>query len=31
MKQIDIVNGYKNMETLLDIKDYHAKEQWALY
>jgi hypothetical protein len=31
MKQIDIVNAYTALETLSNIKDYHAKEQWALY
>lgn len=31
MKQINIVQAYKNLETLKDIKDYHSKEQWALY
>lgn len=31
MKQINIINAYKNLEQLSMIKDYHNKEQWALY
>ena len=31
MKQINIINAYKALESLSTIKDYHAKEQWALY
>lgn len=31
MKQLSIVTAYNNLETLSNIKDYHAKEQWALY
>ena len=31
MKQINIVKAYKNLEQLSNIKDYHNKEQWALY
>jgi hypothetical protein len=31
MKQIDIIKAYNDLETLSTIKDYHAKEQWALY
>ena len=31
MKQINIINAYNALESLSDIKDFHAKEQWALY
>ena len=31
MKQLSIVTAYNNLEALSNIKDYHAKEQWALY
>ena len=31
MKQINIVNAYKNLEQLSTIENYHNKEQWALY
>ena len=31
MKQINIVNAYKSLESLSNIKDYQTKEQWALY
>lgn len=31
MKQYKIVNAYKQMELLADIKDLSEKEQWDLY
>ena len=31
MKQIDAINAYKELESLSNIKEFHAKEQWALY
>ena len=31
MKQLSIVTAYNSLEALSNIKDYHAKEQWALY
>ena len=31
MKQINAVNAYNTLESLSTIKDYHAKEQWAIY
>ena len=31
MTHFDIVVAYKKIEDLSDIKDYHAKEQWAIY
>ena len=31
MKQLKIIQAYKDLELLSDIKDYHSQEQWALY
>ena len=31
MKQLQIIQAYKDLELLSDIKDFHSKEQWALY
>lgn len=31
MKQFKIVQAYKSLETLSDVKEYGMKEQWNLY
>lgn len=31
MTQIDLINAYEQLEDLSKLKDFHAKEQWALY
>lgn len=31
MKYFDIVVAYKKLEELSNVKDFHAKEQWAIY
>lgn len=31
MKQIKLIQAYRDLEQLSDVKDFHSKEQWAIY